>query len=732
MMRKTSVLVIALYLLVSSFAFGAGGDMGVGTEPLTDGSAAYPYLIEDFADFQVFADSANSATYWVSGIHTKLIGDLYLTGQTYNAAVISSSSSYLYYQGTAYNGIFDGNGYCIRDMEIDDGGSGKSYLALFGNIGANGVVKNLSIEHCTVTAGGTTVGGDYIGGIAALNYGTITNCYVEGTINGRDSRSGVLCAENNGGNIESCYSTGTVTGLRHVGGLCGYNNDGTIRDCYSSADVTGPVDSFSLGGLCGENGNGGNITQCYASGKITGEDYMGGFCGKNYNSSTIRDCYAIGDVNGITASSAIGGFCGWNDEGSISKCYSIGSVAGDDDLGGFCGYKYYGSITNCFWDIESSNFGNTGDNNYGATGKTTIQMQDISTFVNASWDFNSNDGDSADWFMGIVGYPWLYWQPKIFYAGETSISLEQGDIGHIELEVFSPVDELLNWTITGYTLCSWIVDLDPDTGSSTGPTDNQMVIINVNSDSVTVGDYSCDLTIAADNGDSILLPISLNVFNFVNLKEFSLLAQYWLMTGCNSSQPCSQVDWYIDRKIDILDLNQLAISWLGNEIITYSTWEDYFENFSGGQPTEGWSYYSTSYGRIQVIGGKLRMDSSVSGIYSLNEAVLTIDLSGQSNVMLSFFQAESGDELHSLPVTFTGHENGDGVSVSNDGITWHQVFNASELDEGIGGQTFTVNLDDVGIAYTSDFRIKFQQYDNYPWSSDGREFDNIEVTLGGG
>jgi hypothetical protein len=37
--------------------------------------------------------------------------------------------------------------------------------------------------------------------------------------------------------------------------------------------------------------------------------------------------------------------------------------------------------------VETSGIGSAGSNNYGATGKTTAQMKDINTFLNASWDF---------------------------------------------------------------------------------------------------------------------------------------------------------------------------------------------------------------------------------------------------------------------------------------------------------------------------------------------------------
>jgi len=156
----------------------------------------------------------------------------------------------------------------------------------------------------------------------------------------------------------------------------------------------------------------------------------------------------------------------------------------------------------------------------------------------------------------------------------------------------------------------------------------------------------------------------------------------------------------------------------------------YSQDFSDPTPpdaAEGWTYYSSGCGRIEVVNGRLRMNSTTSACSSLNEAILCVDLAGKSNVVLSFFQAESGDESHPLLSTFSDHYDGDGVAVSNDGQTWYTVVNADELDVGTGGDTFTVCLDDAGIAYTNAFKIKFQQYDNYPWSSDGREWDNIQV-----
>jgi hypothetical protein len=53
----------------------------------------------------------------------------------------------------------------------------------------------------------------------------------------------------------------------------------------------------------------------------------------------------------------------------------------------------------------------------------------------------------------------------------------------------------------------------------------------------------------------------------VNLEEFALLSKYWKMSGCDNGQPCNEADWYNDGTIDLLDLRQLAISWLSTGIV---------------------------------------------------------------------------------------------------------------------------------------------------------------------
>ena len=386
-MRKISLSAAVSCLLISSLVYGIGGDMGVGTEPLTNGSEAYPYLIEDFADFQVFADPCNSATYWTDGVHTRLECDLdldpALSGrETYITAVIApDTSTSPGLQGTSFTGVFDGNGHVISNLTIDTEGAGNDYLGLFGKIEGSGAeVKNLGIADWNIIGGNSSW---YLGGLCGKNdYGTISNCYATGAVTGGDDSGyfGGLCGYNTSyGTISNCYSTGAVTGGNNsdsLGGLCG-ENGGSISDCYSTGAVTGGDDSDSLGGLCG--GNGGSISSCYATGAITGGDYSGG----------------------------LGGLCGFNG-GSISDCYATGAVIGEDDsyyLGGLCGHNDYDIISNCYF-LDPIDGG--GPDNGVGTPLTDAQMRQQANFAN--WDFTDEtaNGTSQIWEMPTGGgYPEL-------------------------------------------------------------------------------------------------------------------------------------------------------------------------------------------------------------------------------------------------------------------------------------------------------------------------------------
>jgi len=179
---------------------------------------------------------------------------------------------------------------------------------------------------------------------------------------------------------------------------------------------------------------------------------------------------------------------------------------------------------------------------------------------------------------------------------------------------------------------------------------------------------------------------------------------------------------------------------LGLYLATFSASAEIIESQDFGHTSRAkWTYYTNENGRIVVVNGRLRMDVAAfkGRIYSLNEAIVTINLSKYKDVFLSFFQAANNDNLDPIPEKFTNHYNGDGVSISDDGNTWFRIYDASALSSK-DGSNYQTSLDgkirnirneyDSSFGYTDFFKIKFQQYGNDQFEEEGREWDNIIIS----
>jgi len=159
----------------------------------------------------------------------------------------------------------------------------------------------------------------------------------------------------------------------------------------------------------------------------------------------------------------------------------------------------------------------------------------------------------------------------------------------------------------------------------------------------------------------------------------------------------------------------------------------YSTGFESGSLDQYWTTYtSSSVGRIQVTtantphGGSyhLTMDTSTNGTYSQNEGWLQLNLAGTGQVDLSFWWKDFSDETHTQ----------DGVYFSdNGGASFVKVLdlNGASYTNNVWSN-FTLDVDTeaagAGLSLTSNFVVKFQQYDNYGITTDGMAFDDISVT----
>jgi hypothetical protein len=305
----------------------------------------------------------------------------------------------------SFTGTFDGQGYEIRDLFINR--PDQIRIGLFGMIDFGAVMKNLGVVNVTV------IGDRLVGGLVGLNDGTISNSYSTGSVTGNDEVGG-LVGRHSWGALHNCYSIASVTGENDVGGLVGRNEAttvddsycrGTVSDSYSRGNVTG---QSSIGGLVGAIVHRVMVENSYSDGSVTGNTHVGGLVALD-EFSTVSNSYSTASVTG---SSKVGGLVGHNDDGTVSNSYSTGSVTGNSSVGGLVGYNEYGTVNNSFWDTETSGQA-TSD---GGTGKTTAEMQDIITFLDAGWNIVavSNPGThNLSYIWNIVNnmtYPFLSWQ----------------------------------------------------------------------------------------------------------------------------------------------------------------------------------------------------------------------------------------------------------------------------------------------------------------------------------
>ncbi len=338
-------------------------------EPFGNGTVDDPYLITDVNDL--------GALWYRPCACYRLDSDIDLTGINWNSAVVPG-----------FCGQFNGNGHLIRNLRIE----GEGYLGLFGRCASGAVISNLGLVSVDVNGLGNYSGsGDYSGGLAGYNGGTIMLSYSTGSVSG------------------SFYSDG-------IGGLVGDNSAGVIMSSYSTTSVSG---NFYTGGLVGINYEG-TITACYSNGSVCGDSCVGGLVGGNENEGAITSCYSNGSVAGNGHS--VGGLVGYNNS-AIMWSYSVGMVTGDDhNVSGFVGANNQGTIMSSFWDVDTSGWSSSS----GGTGLTTSQMKDIDTYLDAGWDFENEtiNGTEDTWFMPIRSYPGLSWSKDQYPTMSDVIGLD--------------------------------------------------------------------------------------------------------------------------------------------------------------------------------------------------------------------------------------------------------------------------------------------------------------------
>jgi hypothetical protein len=564
-----------LCLIVANTAFGYSGGTGTPDDP---------YQIADVNDLlELSADEPNYSKCFL------LTADLNLADHTFNTAVIAPDKSNAEgFQGTVFNGVFEGAGHIIRNLKIETDNVFYSYIGLFGLIHNSnpdthneGEVNNLRIENIKIKAEEYLY---YSGGLVGYNeYGYIHDCCTTGAINidgggAIQSIGGLIgynisdyiidCASSvdvNGGvncyfiysiggligyhsrymygNIYNCSAFGTVRVFvrgnpnyyicTSLGGLIGLNYYGNIIDCFSWGNVIGDVADVCsgayIGGLLGYNESG-LISSCFSSSNIIGGEmqYSGGLVGYNSLGASITESFTSGHVSGL---SEVGGFVGYN-EGYINKCYSLGSVFDASVMGGFVGHNYRGDISNCY-SRGDINAGNNSDKVGGLVGYNETYGLSAKIFHCYSTG-NVSAGAGSTYVGGMVGYDY-YGDINNSYFLDTSgpnngYGVPLPDANMKERESFIGWD-FVNETING-TEDIWTIKEDVNYPVLVWP------IVNLKSSRFPLGWYEVDFC------------------------DFAVMGNWWGHNDCADINDCNRADFDLSGKMDLSDLKIFTNYWL--------------------------------------------------------------------------------------------------------------------------------------------------------------------------
>jgi 1,4-alpha-glucan branching enzyme len=159
---------------------------------------------------------------------------------------------------------------------------------------------------------------------------------------------------------------------------------------------------------------------------------------------------------------------------------------------------------------------------------------------------------------------------------------------------------------------------------------------------------------------------------------------------------------------------------------TVTLFSDGFESggFVSGFATSGtgnWRVITTTSSAYKATGSYgCRFDSSVSNSYATSQLTLTVSASNHGALSLTYKIRNVGDETHTQ----------DGVYISNNGTTWTKVDTFPAKSSSFSTRTVDVSAAaaSAGITPGASFKIRWQQYDNYPLSTDGIAIDDVSLT----
>ena len=351
---------------------GKGKDDETPGEMTGEGTEEKPFLIQRIEDLVAFSIKVNSGTTYENQV-VKL--SVNLDFQSEDSYVDSKTTTYGDINGAngaeelktelttgkgfksignnnqQFKGTFDGQNRTVSNLYIN---VAEDYKGLFGYVGSNGTIKNLTIVSADINCEANGIGilagcvnGETIENIKTINGKVIGNIHVGGIVGIFQNRA----------TIKNCTNISNVTanGLlstdnqyhSEVGGILGNCSNSTIMNCHNQGQINS-LKGANIGGVTGIANNNSIIESCYNEGKIGDlikkDNFVaiGGISGELLNAK-VSKCYNVGEISGLFSVGGIVGSSGWSSTAYIENCYNMGVVTAIQ--GNVAGITYIPSST---------------------------------------------------------------------------------------------------------------------------------------------------------------------------------------------------------------------------------------------------------------------------------------------------------------------------------------------------------------------------------------------------
>ena len=310
MKKKITALVLSLSLLFVNTALPVYALANTDTEPKVQDVQENLINISSSEDLKKLAKEATTETLTLNKTYF-LTADIDLSDVDFKPIPV-------------FSGTFDGKGYKIKGLNINEKSSGAGLISV---LGSHGMIKDLQVEGNISPEGSKTL----VGGVVGTNKGIIDNVSFAGIVKAYKKVGGVAGVNEENGFIINSRNYASVDGTKLVGGICGFN-EGSVIGSENCGRIAGNNESVLPDEDKTKSVPDVNVKNLVADSEKP--EMIGGIAGAS--SGYIKDSINSEKVGYKHTSYKVGGIVGLQN-GSVLNCVNEAPVYGRKDVGGIVG-----------------------------------------------------------------------------------------------------------------------------------------------------------------------------------------------------------------------------------------------------------------------------------------------------------------------------------------------------------------------------------------------------------